>query len=267
MNQGGENLVNDALANAFINITLFTVMVLLVKRFEYVHSKNYTPEAWINLKKSSFILFAAGIITALLYKLLVGLIGVFNGTMELVMEPSGIVKSITFAFVSSFGFLGVALFEEALFRGYIMQIVLKKLPKLLGITVQALVFGLLHYINYSIKPHTWINTMDAILLGIIFGIISLRTNSLMFAIGAHLSYNTSEQLFFLDNTYKFTRLISFQNSSSSGLLGILAYTEFTELIILSIITAFLFILFRKYILSGKTGNCFSDTAKVTAIPK
>lgn len=128
------------------------------------------------------------------------------------------------------------MFEEGLFRGYIMQVALKKAPKLLGIVVQALVFGLMHYYNYSIQLHIWIKITDAMLIGLIFGIIVIKTKSLMFVIGAHLFYNVTEQMLFVDNSYKFTRLISFQNSnsSSSSLLGSIAYTEFIELIMLSI---------------------------------
>ena len=124
-------MIVDGLANVFISMTLFTIMVLSVKELELTHKKNYTPASWISVKKHGVKLFLLGIIATLFYKSLVGLIGVFNGTMVLTINKSGILNSLIFSLASSIGFLAVALFEEGLFRGYIMQVVLKKFPKLI----------------------------------------------------------------------------------------------------------------------------------------
>lgn len=127
--------------------------------------------------------------------------------MILVIDKSGIVKSIIFTLVSSFGFFGVALFEEGLFRGYLMQVVLKKLSKLMAIILQALAFGLVHYHNYSVLSNTWIRVINAMLIGVIYGVIVIKTKSLMFVIGNHLFYNVAEQILFLDNSYYFIIVI------------------------------------------------------------
>lgn len=67
-----------------------------------------------------------------------------------------------------------------------MQVVLKKLSKLMAIILQALVFGLVHYHNYSVLSNTWIRIINAMLIGVIYGVIVIRTKSLMFVIGNHL---------------------------------------------------------------------------------
>lgn len=254
-------MISDGLANAFINITLFIILILFVKGIQSIRKRNYTPVYWVSLKKDDIKLLLLGIIIALLYQVSLGLIGVVNKTMVLVIDQSGIAKTIIFTIASSFGFLGVALFEEGLFRGYLMQVVCRKLPKLLAIILQALVFGLIHYSNYSVRPNTWINIIDAMLIGVIFGVIVIKTKSLMFVIGTHLFYNVAEQILFLDNSYKFTRFISFHNCNYlvSNLLGGLFYTKFIELIMLSIITLSLIFLFRKDILYKKTNEYFLDT--------
>lgn len=121
-----------------------------------------------------------------------------------------------------------------------------------------MIFGLIHYPHYSVQPHTWVKIIDAMLIGLIFGIIVIKTKSLMFVIGAHLFYNVTEQILFVDNSYKFIRLICFKNSNvlSSSLMGGLFYTEFIELIILSIIALALIFLFRKDILYKKAEKYF-----------
>lgn len=233
-------------------------MSLLVEGIQSIRNKDYTPAYWLSFKKHDIKLFLWGIIIALLYKFTVGLIGVISGTMVLTIDKSAITKSIPIALASSFGFLGVALFEECLFRGYIMQVVFKKLPEVIGVTSQALIFALIHYSNYSVHSHTWIRIIDAALIGLIFGIIVIKTKSLMFVIGTHLFYDVAEQILFLDNSYKFNRFICFQNTNSllSNLIRDLFSTEFIELIILSIIALLLIFLFRKDILYKKTNEYF-----------
>lgn len=97
------------------------------------------------------------------------------------------------------------------------------------------------------------------LIGLIFGVIVVKTKSLMLAIGAHLMYNVAEQMIFEDNLHKFTRIIYFQNSNYlvSNTMGSLFYIEFIELIMLSIITISLVFLFRKDIFCK---NHISDTS-------
>lgn len=234
-------MIIDGILNAFINGVLFLIVVLIVKAIGYNRKKNYTPLYWISIDKRGIKFVLLGIVIALFYKLLLGLICIITGSMIFTIDKSGILASIMFTLVSSFGFLGVALFEEGIFRGYIMQVVLKKLPKLLAIIVQAVVFGSIHYYNYSVLSHTGLRLIDAMLIGLIFGIIVIKTKSLMFVIGAHLFYNTIEQILFVDNSYKFTRFMFFQNSNSlSGLFSI----EFVELIMLSIIAMTIIFLFR-----------------------
>lgn len=254
-------MVIDGLARAFMNIVSFSILVLIVKGISHIRERNYTPLYWIGHKNYDIKLLLWGGLMALLYQVSLGLICAAGNTMIFVLDQSGIVISIIYTLASSLGFFGVALFEEGLFRGYLMQVVLKKLPKFLAIILQAVVFGLVHYSNYSILPHRWISIIDAMLIGVIFGVIVIKTKSLMLVIGVHMIYDVCCEVLFLDNSYKFTRFISFHKTYNTGsiLLGGLFYTEFIELIMLSIISLTLILLFRKDIFYKKTNEYFLDT--------
>lgn len=112
----------------------------------------------------------------------------------------------------------------------------------------------------AILPHRWVSIIDAILIGIIFGVIVIKTKSLMLVIRVHMIYDVCCEVLFLDNSYKFTRFISFHKTNNTGsiLLGGLFYTEFIELIMLSIIALSLILLFRKDIFYKKTNEYFLD---------
>lgn len=234
-------MVIDRLADFITGITLFLIMISIVEILKIFREKNYRPKYWVDFKKSGTKLFLLGIIVTLFYKLLVGSVGVICGTKAFNINNSGIIETLYYTFFSCLGFFGVALFEEVFFREFILQVIFKRLPGLLAIVAQGLIFGLIHYNKYSVHPHLWINIANAALIGIIFGCITMNTKSLMFAIGSHLIYNASEDIFFTDNSYKFTRFISFQdkNSLSSNIIGRLFYNSSIELIILSCIAALL----------------------------
>ncbi|MEA4901020.1 CPBP family intramembrane glutamic endopeptidase [Desulfitobacterium sp.] len=239
-------MIIDALVTAIINLMLFAIMVAFAKYFQSIRNMNYTPPAWISVKKDGIKLFSMGIISALLYKFVVGLIGILNGTMILTINQSGITDTLILTLASSFGFLGVALFEEGLFRGYMMQVIFRKIHKLLAIVIQAMAFGLIHYTNYD-QPHAWVKILDVILIGLIFGIIVVKTKSLMFVIGTHLMFDVAGQILFVDNLHEFDRAVYFQsiNNFTPNTIGSLFYIEFIDLFLLSIIAILLGFLFRK----------------------
>jgi len=249
-------LLVDGLANAIINLILFTAMVSYAKYLQLTREKNYTPLAWISIKKHDIRLFFSGIILALFYKLTVGLLETISGAMIFTIDQSSIIDSLIVTLVSSIGFLGVALFEEGFFRGYLMQVILRGFPIFLAIFIQAVIFGLIHYINYLDHPHIWIEILDTILIGLIFGLIVIKTKSLMLVIGAHLMYNVAEEIIFIDS-HEFNRAIYFKNYVTLNTSGRLLDLKSLELIILSAILLLLILLFRKDILYKKV---YSDTS-------
>jgi membrane protease YdiL (CAAX protease family) len=254
---GGRDLLADGLANAIISLIIFAAMVSDVKYLQLTREKDYTPSAWVCIKKHDIKQLFLGIILALFYKLTVGFIETVNGTMIFTIDQSGIFDSLIATLASSVGFLGVALLEEGFFRGYLMQVILKRFPIFLAISIQAVIFGLIHYFHYLGHPYIWIEIADAILIGLIFGLIVIKTKSLMLVVGAHLMYNVAESIIFIDS-HEFNRAIYFQPNNATLInSGSLLRLKSLELIILSAIFVLLVFLSRTEVLNKKG---YSDTS-------
>ena len=206
-------MIVDGLVNAIVNLIMFSVMILFIKKMQSIRKKNYTPAGWISIDKNGIKLLFLGMFAALFYKSVVGLIGIISGTMIFTINQASIIDTLIFMLASCFGYLGVALFEEGLFRGYMMQVILRRMPILLAIIIQAVVFGLIHYSNYSGQPHALVKILDAILIGLIFGIIVVKMKSIMLVIGFHLMNNVAEEILFLDKLHVFNRAVYFQKSN------------------------------------------------------
>jgi hypothetical protein len=76
--------------------------------------------------------------------------------------------------------------EEAIFRGYLFQRLVESITPLGAIAVSSALFGLGHLAN---PHHTWISTINTMLVGIPFAITYLRTRSLWMPIGMHFIWN------------------------------------------------------------------------------
>jgi uncharacterized protein len=83
-------------------------------------------------------------------------------------------------------FAVAAINEEATFRGYPFQRLVESITPVGAIAVSAALFGLLHLGN---PHHTWISTINTMLVGIPFAIAYLRTRSLWMPVGMHFIWN------------------------------------------------------------------------------
>lgn len=96
--------------------------------------------------------------------------------------------------VTALGFLAVgAAWEEALFRGYILQTLDRSGYAWPAIIVTALLFGLVHSSNPAVSGIAIANT---VLAGIWFGIAYLKTRNLWFVFGLHLFWNWTQGAIF-----------------------------------------------------------------------
>jgi len=76
--------------------------------------------------------------------------------------------------------------EELLFRGYPFQKLVESLGPVGAVAVSSACFGLAHLGN---SHHTWISTLNTMLVGIAFSIAYLRTRSLWMPVGMHFTWN------------------------------------------------------------------------------
>lgn len=94
----------------------------------------------------------------------------------------------------SFGVFAIAsAFEEALFRGYILQTFARSNLAWLAIMLTSLFFGMVHLGNPNAGV---ISTLNTILAGIWFSVAYLRTRDLWFVWGLHLMWNWMQGSFF-----------------------------------------------------------------------
>ncbi len=102
-------------------------------------------------------------------------------------------------------FAAGAAWEEALFRGYILQTFNRSGLAWLGIGLTSLFFGMIHLQNPSANVISTLNTM---LAGVWFGVAYLKTRDLWFVWGIHLMWNWMQGSFFGIEVSGLTDLVS-----------------------------------------------------------
>lgn len=130
-------------------------------------------------------------ISDILWGLLVA-IGIIGGG-TLILKLFGYIEIIPDVFNSRSLFLSFALFiivsinEEVLVRGYILNNLLStKLNKYLALSISALIFALLHGLNFNLS---WIGMLNLLLAGLVLGAAYIFTQNLWFPISLHLFWN------------------------------------------------------------------------------
>jgi uncharacterized protein len=83
-------------------------------------------------------------------------------------------------------YLFVSLYEEFLYRGYLLGYYTKQMPVYLAVILTAVVFALMHMANRSFNAIALINV---ILLGVVLGLIRIRGRNLWAPIGLHFLWN------------------------------------------------------------------------------
>lgn len=76
--------------------------------------------------------------------------------------------------------------EEMIFRGYAFQRLVDSVGAVAAVALFSLLFGLSHLTN---PAHTWISTVNTMLVGVPFAVAYLRTRSLWIPIGMHFAWN------------------------------------------------------------------------------
>jgi membrane protease YdiL (CAAX protease family) len=133
------------------------------------------------------------------------LIAVSFGGLEFTWNPvdsTVIGRSLAISFVV---FAIGAAWEEAVFRGYILQTLARSGFAWLGIGLTSLFFAAIHVGNPNA---TVISTIDTALAGIWFGVAYLKTRDLWFVWGMHLMWNWMLGSFFGIEVSGITSLVS-----------------------------------------------------------
>ena len=167
----------------FVFIMLATWACLRLRRETFADLGFRLDRRWLGQ-------FAAG--TGLGTLSMLAIAGLLSITGGVRFEP-GAAASLAALGYGLYAFLFVALFEEALFRGFAFQRLVDGIgagPALAGV---ALLFALAHFDNPGMQGATraWA-TLDLMLGAFLFGLAYLRTRSLALPVGLHLGWNWAQ---------------------------------------------------------------------------
>ncbi len=87
---------------------------------------------------------------------------------------------------SALMFICVALFEEIIFRGYILRNLMYSYHRYLALFLSAVIFAAMHSLNPNLSN---LSVLNLFLAGILLGISYIHTRNLWFPIGLHFSLN------------------------------------------------------------------------------
>jgi len=134
-----------------------------------------------------------GVVVGALTLTLAVLIAIAGGGLQFspsVVDGGSLLKGLAISLVI---FATGAAWEEALFRGYLLQTLSRSGLAWLGISLTSIFFGIIHTQNPNADMISTLNTM---LAGVWFGIAYLKTRDLWFVWGMHLMWNWMQGSFF-----------------------------------------------------------------------
>ncbi|MFT5873253.1 MAG: membrane protease YdiL (CAAX protease family) [Clostridium sp.] len=235
-------MYSNAISTGVLNFILFAVVLLIRK---IVH-KEGIKAFLIHVDKRGLRLLIEGIIVGfigfIMYTLIVCLFceGTYN------FQTNILKKTLLLLLIYCIKFLAVALFEESLIRGYILQKLLKRFSMVKSIIISSAIFGGLHFFAYSSNYYFWIGIINASIIGVLLSVIVIKTNSLMMAVGFHLTWNLTQRILFLNNIFNYNVSVNFKIRE-----GLLSGTYFVPeaglavSIVLLVISIYIYVRFRQ----------------------
>ena len=188
-------MIKTYIIDGFTNMAFFITILL----YRYIDDYEGIESFLIKINKKNILRFFKGCIIGLSAVFLYIMISICLNNAKLHFEsknPSQVIAALS---ASAFCFLWVAVFEEALFRGYIMQKLLKKYSPLKASIMNSCLFGILHYFRYSsITKFFLMGILNVTLSGILFSYTVIISNSLMYAIGCHMIWDFMSVLLFAE---------------------------------------------------------------------
>ena len=126
---------------------------------------------------------------SLTFAIAAGIGTAFRGLSFSFNESAEFAEIATTLLLSFAIFAVAAAFEEALFRGYILQTFVRSDLTLFGVLLTSTLFASIHNANPSATTLSWVNTFIA---GVWFAVSYLKTRDLWLPIGLHLAWNWTQ---------------------------------------------------------------------------
>jgi membrane protease YdiL (CAAX protease family) len=203
-------MVSSALITGVANLVLFGLVVA----FRWLVHREGPRSFLLHGDADGRRLFLKGAVVALLFFAAYPISVILIGQGNLVANDDGLSVTVACALAWGVGFLPVVLFEEALFRGYLLQKAMARSPRWVAVLVPSLVFGMFHSVSYGSGGHVWLGIVNASLFGVVFSLVVIRSHSLMCAIGLHWAWNLAQQILLLRPNGKHEALFSLQAHES-----------------------------------------------------
>lgn len=208
-NFGDFRAIADLLTTAFesrgvIIVSLFATVAATISVIVYCKSIEGR-----SLKSMGFVKKNA--VKQYFYGLLIGFlmfsicVGICLATGTLIYSGIIIGGNITFIILFFFGFLLQGMSEEVLMRGYFMTSLSNKVPIVVAIMINSVVFACLHLLNSGISVLAFTNL---ILFGVFASVYAIKTNNLWGICAIHSMWNFTQGNFF-------GILVSGQNTNAS----------------------------------------------------
>lgn len=177
---------------AVTNIILFIIVIVARKLIS-----NEPVSSFLVFKKNkNYRLFWEGsLIAFILIHIYVFFTLIFNvGQFELNLALSIELLYVVLAYVLAF--LAVSLFEESLFRDYMLFKFRKRYGTEKAILLSSIIFSLIHIFGYlSTGNLTVIGLLNAFIIGVLLSVVVITTHSIMWALGFHLFWNLTQTIF------------------------------------------------------------------------
>ena len=185
-------MVSDAFNTAITNFILFVIVIVARK----IISNDSISSFLVFKKNKNKRLFLEGsLVGFILIHIYVIIIMVFNvGELQLNFSFSIEFLYVILAFILAF--LAVSLFEESLFRDYILFKFRNKFGTEKAILLSSVLFSILHIFGYlSTGNLTVIGLLNAFLIGVLLSVVVISTHSIMWVLGFHLFWNFTQTIF------------------------------------------------------------------------
>lgn len=180
------------LASGLITAAITLGLFLIVCGVRYLLNQEGPGAFGLHLDRRGLRLFADGALVGALTFAAYPLVVVLARRGELRLEPEALGFTALLLGAWTLGYLATAVFEESLFRGYLLPKFLRRFPLPLAIALPSLLFGVIHLVNHEISPTFSLGIFNASLFGAVMAVAAIRTASVMWCIGCSLGWNLAQ---------------------------------------------------------------------------
>jgi len=185
-------MVSDAFNIAITNFILFLIVIVARK----IISNDPVNSFLVFKKNKNKRLFLEGSLVGFILIHIYVIIIMLSNVGQLQLNFSINIKFLYVILSFTVSFLAVSLFEETLFRDYILFKLRNRFGTEKAILFSSVLFSLLHIFGYlSTGNLTVIGLLNAFFIGILLSVVVISTHSIMWALGFHLFWNLTQTIF------------------------------------------------------------------------